>query len=70
MLDKSGTIIPLLYLLDLHPGIDDVGPKRKTSSNCVESSSPVVMLESYVLKLLCVQNVLKDATEWVTTKKL
>lgn len=51
-------------------GIDDVGPKRKTSSNCVESSSPVVMLESYVLKLLCVQNVLKDATEWVTTKKL
>ncbi|KAH9716814.1 hypothetical protein KPL71_021590 [Citrus sinensis] len=50
-------------------GIDDVGPKRKISSNCVESSSPVVMLESYVLKLHCVQNVLKDATEWVTTKK-
>ncbi|KAH9668427.1 hypothetical protein KPL70_021416 [Citrus sinensis] len=68
--DRFEIVADKIHAIDIPPcqnkreGIDDVGPKRKTSSNCVESSSPVVMLESYVLKLLCVQNVLKDATEW------
>ncbi|KAF3942827.1 hypothetical protein CMV_030553 [Castanea mollissima] len=55
--------------------IQDIGPQekgivRKTESNCDNSSCQMMMLESYVLQLLCVQNVPKDASAQGTLKKL
>ncbi|KAJ4719247.1 hypothetical protein OWV82_010851 [Melia azedarach] len=47
--------------------IDDAAPERKIPSQrqgkCPDSSSPVMMLESYVLQFLCVQKILKDSSE-------
>lgn len=57
--------------------LQDIGPQerriaRKTESNYDRTprSCQVMMLESYVLQLLCVQKVLMDSSEQDTTKKV
>lgn len=56
-----------LFHMDLNSEIDDAAPERKILSQrqgkCIDSSSPVMMLESYVLQFLCVQKILKDSSE-------
>jgi hypothetical protein len=42
----------------------------KTESNCDNSSCQVMMLQSYVLQLLCAQKILKDTSAQDTTKKV
>lgn len=64
-----------LFYLYVAAEIQDIGPQekgivRKTESNCDNSSCQVMMLESYVLQLLCVQKVLKDASAQDTVKKV
>jgi hypothetical protein len=54
---------------------DIFGPQErriitKTKSNCDTSSCEVMMLQSYVLQLLCVQKILKDASTQDTMKKV
>ncbi|XP_059646664.1 uncharacterized protein LOC132293271 isoform X7 [Cornus florida] len=53
--------------------IENSGPKGKVDgkgqNNSVDPSYPVMMLESYVLQLLCVQKVLKDASAQDISKK-
>ncbi|XP_059646660.1 uncharacterized protein LOC132293271 isoform X3 [Cornus florida] len=54
--------------------IENSGPKGKVDgkgqNNSVDPSYPVMMLESYVLQLLCVQKVLKDASAQDISKKV
>ena len=52
-------------LTDLEIEIDDSGPKErkldsKVQTNSLDPSYDVMMLESFVLQLLCVQKVLKE----------
>ena len=67
----------VIYFSYIAAELQDIGPQerriaRKTESNCDRTprSCQVMMLESYVLQLLCVQKVLMDSSEQDTTKKV
>ncbi|XP_024927050.1 uncharacterized protein LOC107411566 isoform X3 [Ziziphus jujuba] len=53
--------------------VEDIGPERKTASKQkseFDNSCQVVMLQSYVFQLLCVQKILKEASTNCAAKKL
>ncbi|KAH7542831.1 hypothetical protein FEM48_Zijuj02G0116600 [Ziziphus jujuba var. spinosa] len=72
------TVLPETTMMPKFPilvkrDVEDIGPERKTASKQkseFDNSCQVVMLQSYVFQLLCVQKILKEASTNCAAKKL